>query len=148
MLPERTRHRRMERLGRLRSGEERLARLRLQEALASRLQAEERVALCRAAYREIMVSANERLKGVIDLTRLPLVQLMVSDARRAMHHAETALLAASKVVQNRQAEWQTARQAERVMERAVENAGTALHRAVERVEQGRIDEVVTLRFGR
>ena len=147
-VAERTRLERFARLGRLRRGEERLARAAFQQAWAVQHQAEERVVVCRGAYRDIMLAANEKLRGVIDVKRLPVMQLMVADARRALQMAERQLATAERQSEEKRELWLSARQEMRVMDQAEGQAKTALMQVVRRAEQGQIDEVATLRAAR
>ncbi|HYE76589.1 MAG TPA: flagellar FliJ family protein [bacterium] len=147
-LPERTKLDRVRRVERLRAGEERMARAAFQQALGTLRAAEEREALCRGAYRDIMADANRKLQGVIDVGRLPILQLMVNDARRALQAAERGRTLAATQAAAAEAKWVETKRALQVMEKAQERALGALRSTVGRREQQELDELATLRAGR
>jgi len=139
---------RMERLERLRSGETRLARVQYQQALAEERTAEDRLLLCQRAYREILADGNHKLQGEVNVRRLPLLQLMVADARRAMEGAERQLQAARASAARQQQRWLAARQEEQIMTRAAGAARQQWQGAVRTLEQKQLDELTILRYGR
>lgn len=139
---------RIRRLERLRNGEERLARSRYQQALANERTIDERLRVLRRAYQDILNDGNRKLIGEVNVRRLPLLQLMVADARRAVEAAERSLIAAEALSERMRVAWLAARQEWQVMDKATGIATGVWQGAVRTEEQRQLDDLTVLRHGR
>lgn len=139
---------RIRRLERLRQGEERLARTRYQQALSNEREIEARLTILQGAYRDILEDGNRKLRGEVNVRRLPLLQLMVADARRAVENATRSLHAAQAYSERMRAAWLAARTEMRIMESATNLAKTGWQGTVRTLEQHQLDEITVLRHAR
>jgi len=139
---------RIKRLERLRQGEERLARTRYQQALANERDIEAHLEILKRAYQDILEDGNRKLRGEVNVRRLPLLQLMVADSRRAVENAQRSLNAASAHSERMRTAWLAARTEMRIMESATTLAKSGWQGAVRGLEQHQLDEITVLRHAR